>query len=121
LGLTSYDHNHVFGATNQFKFSSYKRPAFGHEQEVRAMIWRTSERGFPPVEDLNSPVSWPLPVRPGQKGFHLETSLGQLITAVVISPSTPTWFAAVLRDVITKYGYSFPVRQSTLNKLSYVP
>jgi hypothetical protein len=120
LGLTSYDHNHVFGPTNPFKFSSYKRPAFGHEREVRAMIWRTSDRGFQPIEDVDSPVQWPLPVRPGEKGIHLATSLSQLITEVVLSPSTPPWFPAILRDVIGKYGYSFQVRQSTLNKLSYV-
>ena len=40
LGLTSYDHEHVFGSTNSFKFSSYKRQAFGHDREVRAMILR---------------------------------------------------------------------------------
>jgi hypothetical protein len=46
LGLTSYDPNHDLGPTNQFKFSTYKRAAFGSEREVRAMVWRTSERGF---------------------------------------------------------------------------
>ena len=122
LGLTSYDFNHVFGPTNQFKFCSYKRPAFGAEQEVRAIVWRTSERGYQPTEeDLDSPVNWPLPVRPGPKGLHMKTQLDQLITEVILSPTAPTWFPEVLRDAIKKYGHAFPVRPSTLNRLSYVP
>jgi hypothetical protein len=93
----------------------------GSEQEVRAMVWKTSERGFEPIEDVDSPVSWPLPTRPGPKGIHMETSLGQLITEVIVSPATPDWFPNVLSNIIGKYGYRFEPRQSTLNKLSYVP
>ena len=74
-----------------------------------------SERGFEPVEDVDSAVAWPLPIRPGPQGLHLETSLSQLITEVILSPTTATWFPDELRDTIGKYGYNFSVRQSTLH------
>jgi hypothetical protein len=66
-------------------------------------------------------VNWPLPTRPGPKGMHMRTDLTRLTTEVVLSLTTPSWFPNVLRDVIGTCGHSFNVRQSTLNKLSYVP
>ncbi len=119
LGLTSYEAEHVFGSTNQFRFSTYKRPAFGSEQEVRAMIWRPSEKGPPDYDDPDAAVTWPLPVRPGPKGIHLQTPLNRLLCSVVLAPTSPPWLEAVLKSLVAKHGYSFPILTSTQNRLGY--
>jgi hypothetical protein len=120
LGLTSYKPEHVFGPTNQFKFSSYKRSVFDYEQEVRAIIWRPSEYGYVPSEDEDAPVAWPLPERSGPRGIHVKLPIEELLIEIVVSPTAPLWFPDVLRDVIRMYGFEIPVRQSSVNRLSYV-
>jgi hypothetical protein len=121
VGVTSYDHNTVFGSTNPFKFVMCKRPTFEHEREIRAFVWRDKESGpFPPELASEGPVTWPLPSRPGSAGIHLPVDLHQLIICIVLSPSSPPWMTGVLQNVLEKYGYGMDVVQSTLNRLAYV-
>jgi hypothetical protein len=44
LGLANYDSSTVFGPTNAFKFIMWKRKAFEHEKEVRALVWKLDEK-----------------------------------------------------------------------------
>ena len=83
--------------------------------------------GMPPDElrafidiDIDEPISWPFPQRPGPKGLRMKTDLQTLIVEVVISPSSPHYLLDSIKDIMSKYGYSVPVRISTANRLSYV-
>jgi hypothetical protein len=73
----------------------YKRTAFKHENEVRAIFKEAgSIRGGMPVEmDLN-----------------------MLIERVYVSPSAPVWFANLVGSVLKKYGLNKLVEHSKLDE-----
>ena len=61
-----------------------KRESLSHEREVRAVIHDFSDR-----DTLGK-------LRP--------IDLGQLIVAVIVSPFAPTWFDAILRETMSRFG-----------------
>ena len=73
----------------------YKRTAFKHENEVRAIFHEvgTCLEGMPVKMDLNI-----------------------LIERVYISPSAPSWFAILVKRVMNKYGLNKPVEYSRLDE-----
>lgn len=73
----------------------YKRTAFSHENEVRAIFREvgTSKDGMPVMIDLD-----------------------MLIERVYVSPSAPGWFADLVRRVMNKYGLDKPVEYSRLDE-----
>lgn len=73
----------------------YKRTAFKHEQEVRAII---NEVGLTSAGKL-------VPV-----------DLDLLIEKVYISPSAPIWFAKLVENVLVKYGLDKIVEHSKLDE-----
>lgn len=72
----------------------YKRTAFQHEQEVRAII---REAG---VTSGGKPVA---------------VDLDMLIEKVYISPSAPNWFASLVEHVLHNYGLNKKVEHSKLD------
>ena len=75
----------------------YKRKAFEHEREVRAII--TSHQAHSGIE----------------KAVDLE----KLISAVYISPYAPKWFEDVVRDVMQKYELNKPLYYSEMLKTPF--
>jgi hypothetical protein len=81
----------------------YKRLDFQHEREFRIMVWG---KGPTNMRFLGSTLRHVL---------SLPVNLSTLIHEVVVSPEAPAWVLPVLKDLISKYGYSLPVRQSAVN------
>lgn len=73
----------------------YKRLAFQHEREVRAII---NEPGASSV------------------GKAIDVDIDMLIEKVYVSPSAPTWFANLVEGIIIKYGLKKKVKHSTLDE-----
>jgi hypothetical protein len=71
----------------------YKRKSFEHEREVRAITY--CDKNF-------------------TNGKLIECNLNMLINTVVISPYAKNWFTDLVKNVTTKYGYTFSVLQSNL-------
>jgi len=84
----------------------HKRKSFEHEREVRAVVtkWPVSENGMDFTKDTIV------------GGLKIRVDLELLIEQVFVAPSSPSWFADLVRAVIQRYGYSFPVVQSKLNE-----
>ncbi len=79
----------------------YKRRAFAHESEVRAIITRYPQTGF---EGGMPCLSRPLDGKEfSERGYAVDIDLGQLINNVVISPSAPDWFFKVVHRLVVKY------------------
>jgi hypothetical protein len=83
----------------------YKRKSFEHEREVRALIYRE-----PDTITLESIPTYAL----FGDGLYVPVDITQLLEAVYVSPTSPPWFADVVRSVVARYGFEFPVQQSRL-------
>lgn len=81
-----------------------KRACFEHEKELRVVIY---------AHDIGAPI-----LR-NQTGLKLEVNVESLISEVMISPEAPRWMEDLVKRVVKKYGFSFKIRQSTLNKLPF--
>lgn len=73
----------------------YKRTAFQHEHEVRAI--------------LNEPGKT-------TSGINVKMDLDMMIEKVYISPSAPGWFAILVENVMKKYGLNKKVEHSKLDE-----
>ena len=76
----------------------FKRKAFEHEREVRAVI-------------ISDPK--PLTTVPG---MLVGVDLNTLITSVRISPLANAWFREIVEDVTSRYDLSFSVSSSSLSE-----
>ena len=90
---------------NVFNFIMAKRRSFEHEHELRAVIWERSsgELGGDDIRNRATPAGLSVPV-----------DLSQLIEAVYISPTAPTWFADVVQQMLEAQKLNVPVTQSSL-------
>jgi uncharacterized protein YlaI len=71
-----------------------KRKSFEHEKEVRAVICDRKNNN---------------------EGRIIECDFDVLIENIYVSPCAPHWFYDLIKDVISKYGHEFPVKQSKLS------
>lgn len=89
-----------------------KRKSFQHEQELRAIVqdhsWQGDRLLFPEDDPRYSAFLL--------GGEYIRINMKQLIEAVYVSPTAPSWFTDVVTSVIKKYGFKFPVIQSDLSK-----
>lgn len=74
----------------------YKRKSFEHEREVRAEIF-----------DFRNP---------NLRGLNIDVSLESLIDAVYVSPTAPSWFYEIVKDVMRKYELDKPVIWSKIKQ-----
>ncbi len=79
----------------------YKRRAFAHESEVRAIITRYPKSGFDGgMPRLSRPID-------GQEfpesGYTADVELGKLISGIVVCPSAPEWFFNVVRRLAVQF------------------
>jgi hypothetical protein len=102
VNYINYDED-AFSRGNVLHAFIHKRKSFQHEEELRALITHTISvpdgSPSPPVESQN-----------------VEVDMNILIEKIAIAPTAPKWFFPVVEETLSKFGYSFPVRQSDLNK-----
>lgn len=85
----------------------HKRLSFRHENEIRAVmtdskgLWAGTPPGY---------VSFP------NGGASVPVNLPTLVESVFVAPSAPRWFEEVVRSLVDKYGFSFPVHRSRLGE-----
>jgi hypothetical protein len=80
----------------------YKRSAYNHENEVRAMITRYPHRG---IEDGTPVTSSPVPGEEiSESGIFVAVDLASLIDQIVVTPYADAWFVDVVRGLSDKYG-----------------
>ncbi|HEU5052804.1 MAG TPA: hypothetical protein VFT78_06815 [Hanamia sp.] len=48
-------------------------------------------------------------------GIEVQVVLNELIENVFVSPNSPKWLTDLLKDVTLKFGYNFPVINSSLS------
>ncbi len=111
LGSVTYGHEKVAArkTNNPKSFSGSdalftKRQCFEHEKELRLVMH---------ANDIKTPVL--------SNGINLkiEVDLELMISEIIISPEAPSWIEDLVKRVTKKYGFSFEIRQSTLNKLPF--
>jgi hypothetical protein len=88
-----------------------KRSSFAHEQEIRAVASDLTFGNSPVFNTDGTPVT-----RFVAGGDYVAVDLDVLISGVYVAPSAPHWFASLVSDVVTHYGYSFRVQQSDLDR-----
>jgi len=81
-----------------------KRRCFEHERELRLAIYNDGSS---------------LPLSPDKTGLLLKVNLEDMLSEVIISPEAPLWILDLVKRVTQKYGFSYKIRQSTLNKLTF--
>jgi hypothetical protein len=88
-----------------------KRRSFEHEREIRAVAmdrsWGNSPRFGPDDEPLT---------RFANGGDHVPVDLAKLISDVYVVPEAQGWFAELVKSVVRRYGFDFPVHQSDLDR-----
>jgi len=81
-----------------------KRKCFEHEKELRLVMY---------VNDIKTPVL------SNETGAKIEVDLESMISEIIISPEAPPWIKDLVKRITKKYGSSFEIKQSTLNKLPF--
>lgn len=74
----------------------HKRVYFDFEREIRAVYY------------LASPDD-------GPEGIQISVDLDRLIEEVYVSPKAPPWFSQLVRNLLLKYGRTWPLRHSDLD------
>lgn len=109
LGLVKYiDYEkEFFAADNMLNPFVHKRKSFEHEKEVRALVMKWPSSGENGIDLSQNSIA---------DGINIQIDLKVLIENIYISPSSPQWFVDVVTSTVNKYGLSFPILQSDLNK-----
>ncbi len=94
---------------NIFNPSLYKRKAFEHERELRAVIMKFA----PQEETIGKHILY---VDPKWFGIHVKTDLNILIDKIVVSPNVPDWFIDLVISIVKKYELNKKVEPSELSK-----
>ena len=111
MGSVIYGHEKVAArkTNNPKSFSGddavfTKRQCFEHEKELRLVMY---------VHDIKTPVL------SNDTGLKIEVDLELMTSEIIISPEAPSWMEDLVKRVTKKYGFSFEIRQSTLNQLLF--
>jgi tmRNA-binding protein len=94
---------------NIFNPFLYKRKAFEHERELRAVIMK-----FAQLEETTGKHI--LYVDPKWFGIHVKTDLEVLVDKIVVSPSVPDWVIDLVKSIVNKYALNKKVEASELSK-----
>lgn len=94
--------NKVFNANDPEIFEPVltKRKSFEHEQELRAVIWITSQAT----------------VRTDDGAVLANVDTKELIENIYISPFSPVWYKDNVQAIVKKFGLEVPVQLSDLDK-----
>lgn len=110
-GLVEYiDYDHVVVPEgNLFDPVLRKRRSFAHENEVR-LVMLTGNSIPDPTREGHAFDAGPEP-------FVVPVAVGlpELVEGVRVAPDSPAWTFDVVMDVTRRYGFDFPVVQSSLD------
>jgi hypothetical protein len=81
-----------------------KRRCFEHEKELRLAMY---------INDIKKPVLT------NDIGLKIQVDLKALVSEILVSPQAPPWLADLAQRITCKYGFSWAVKQSTLNQLVF--
>lgn len=114
----------VFSPYNIMAPAFYKRKFFEYEHEIRAIYFLPSDFSSgksddDPTQASTSPNTKDRIDFPGPKGLARDTNIELLVESVVISPYAPLWLCQCVSELTSRFGYSFPVRQSDMSKKPY--
>ena len=80
----------------------YKRKAYAHENEVRAIIHHLPVMGFANGLPLNSePIEGE---ELSESGLSIDVEFTELIDHIVISPYADSWFSNIIKELVSQYG-----------------
>jgi len=100
-----------------WEYALWKRKSFEHEHEVRAIIPPT---GFSLGSKTNAAGEHrPDVSRQARVGIHVPVDMNQLVTAILLSPTTPHWVLDAIASVTRKFRLKMRIRQSDLYTLDY--
>jgi hypothetical protein len=97
----NYETTPIPANNSSFDFVTFKRLSFSHERELRAVIWA--------VEDLNRPQ-----IQNDALHVNVELEPNDLIQAVHVCPTAPSWFGELVQALMARYGLRCPVVKSSL-------
>lgn len=81
----------------------YKRKSFEHEHEFRA------------VQNLNDVAGeGNLSIKRSENGLWVNCELASLIENIYVAPNVSRWFYELVKQVVARYEFQFPVRLSSL-------
>jgi hypothetical protein len=98
VGAVNYvDYGSTFiDPTNVYWPFVHKRIGFQHEREIRAVM------------RVNAPFL--------DGGENVPVDMNVLIESVSVAPTARSWFGEVVRSLVERYGYTFPVHTSRLDE-----
>ncbi|MGP8336439.1 DUF2971 domain-containing protein [Serratia sp. CY43514] len=105
IGLIDYiDYNtDVMEPNNMFTPLMHKRKSFQHENEVRVIMW-TPPKG--PIFNESTANNKP--------GIQVDIDIQKLIKNIYVSPTSASWFVALVKEVSNKYSVPARITQSNL-------
>ncbi len=90
---------------NAYSAFFHKRKSFNHEKELRGVII-----------DLSTEEGAINFSRETSSGIYVPIDINLLIKKVFIAPDSPEWFYDLVKSILDKYEFSFPLVQSDLKK-----
>jgi hypothetical protein len=92
---------------NTFLPFVHKRKSFVHEQELRGVTQELPEHTdkYFVFEEINK-----------ESGKLISVNLQDLVNNIYISPTAPEWFDEIVYTITRKFGFSFKIIKSILNK-----
>lgn len=92
---------------NAFSPYMHKRMSYDHEKEIRAVVAIMPKK-------IEGGLDFTQPVMSG--GLNINVDIKILIENIYIAPTAPAWLFDLVKSVVLRYGYDFPVTQSQMNK-----
>jgi hypothetical protein len=108
VSYVNYDTD-VIPPWNGFYPIVHKRQAYDWEREIRGVYsanWSVTDPTDPSKGDW-APV--------GDAVIPISVDLDKLVEAVYVSPNARDWFAKLVRDVLSRYGKSWPIQYSSID------
>lgn len=130
----NYDsHDFTIDIDNGFNSILYKRVSYDYEREYRLVFWDTDvTHKYMPMQTVefdsnrnenafHGRVSMGRSEEDIEKvepklSFNAKCDLDKLINEIYVSPSAPSWFFNIVKEIVEKYEINVPVKQSKLSQ-----
>lgn len=130
----NYDsHDFTIDIDNGFNSILYKRVSYDYEREYRLVFWdidvtheympmqivefgsNCNENVFHGRVSMGRSEEGIEKVEP-KLSFNAKCDLNKLINEIYVSPSAPSWFFNIVKEIVKKYEVTVPIKQSELSK-----
>lgn len=96
----------IFDYGNIFNYFLAKRKSFEHEKEIRALV----DLGIENPKAKSNTLHF-------ESGIDIQIDVQELIETIYIAPFSPKWYSELIKSLVKRYNYNFPVVQSNLERL----